>query len=45
MNNTDAIYTQFALCREMLETADVIRRFEPDAGKVASKMRALTKPL
>ena len=29
MNRTDEKYTKFALCKEMLETADVIRNFDP----------------
>ncbi|MBT3279028.1 MAG: sugar isomerase [Phycisphaerales bacterium] len=29
MNRTEDKYTQFALCKEMLETADVIRNFDP----------------
>ena len=33
MNREDAKYTKFALCKEMLETADVVRRFDPDAGE------------
>lgn len=32
MNNQDDRYSKFALCREMLETTDVVRRFDPDAG-------------
>jgi len=32
MNNTDSKYTQFSLCREMLETPDVIKNFNPDAA-------------
>ncbi|HSM06514.1 MAG TPA: hypothetical protein VK858_17965 [Longimicrobiales bacterium] len=29
MNDTDARYTRFALCREMMDTVDVIDRFDP----------------
>ena len=29
MNATDARYTQFALCREMMDTVRVIDRFDP----------------
>lgn len=29
MNKTDEKYTRYALCREMLETPDVMRRFDP----------------
>lgn len=32
MNPKDTKYTQFALVREMLETADVIARFDPDVA-------------
>lgn len=30
MNLKDSKYTQFALCREMMEIVDVVRRFDPD---------------
>lgn len=32
MNSNDEKYTRFALCREMLETADVMRHFNPAAA-------------
>ena len=32
MNTSEEKYTQFALCREMLETPDVMRRFKPEAA-------------
>ena len=31
MNNTETKYTQFALAREMLQTADVVRNFDVKA--------------
>ncbi|MCG8452986.1 MAG: SIS domain-containing protein [Spirochaetales bacterium] len=31
MNNTDAKYTRFALCKEMLETPDVMRNFNAES--------------
>lgn len=33
MKREDAKYVKFALCREMLETAEIIRGFDPDAGE------------
>lgn len=33
MNSNDEKYTRFALCREMLETPDVIRNFDPCSVK------------
>jgi glutamine---fructose-6-phosphate transaminase (isomerizing) len=33
MNSNNEKYTQFALCREMLETPGVIRNFNPDSTK------------
>ncbi|MHC4887144.1 MAG: SIS domain-containing protein [Planctomycetota bacterium] len=33
MNLNDEKYSKFALCKEMLETAEVVRTFTPDAGK------------
>jgi glucosamine--fructose-6-phosphate aminotransferase (isomerizing) len=33
MNNTELKYTKYALVKEMLETADVIRKFNPSAVK------------
>jgi len=41
MNNTDAKYTQYALSREMLETAEVIRKFDP--SRVAAIADKITK--
>ncbi len=36
MNTQDQKYTKFALSREMMETADVIRNFDPArTGKIA----------
>lgn len=33
MNLTDPKYTKFSLCKEMLETAKVVRAFDPAVGK------------
>lgn len=33
MNRTEKKYTQYALAREMLETVDVVARFNPDAAQ------------
>ena len=40
MNMNEEKYTQFALCREMLETPDIMRRFNPEA---AAPLAALLK--
>jgi glutamine---fructose-6-phosphate transaminase (isomerizing) len=32
MNSSDSRYTQFALCREMMETVEVIRNFDADGA-------------
>jgi len=37
MNKTDVKYTQFELTKEMLETADVVRNFNPLVGEEISK--------
>lgn len=34
MNKTDAKYQGFALCKEMLETPDVVRNFNPDRSEL-----------
>ncbi|MBT8336786.1 MAG: sugar isomerase [Gemmatimonadetes bacterium] len=36
MNGTDARYTRFALCREMLDTVGVVDRFDPTATAEAA---------
>jgi glutamine---fructose-6-phosphate transaminase (isomerizing) len=46
MNLTDSNYSKYALVREMMETVDIVKRFEPDqtadvAGKIASVGRLL----
>ena len=33
MNNQDSKYNKFALVREMLETSEVIRKFDPDCSR------------
>lgn len=38
MNNKDEKYTRFALCREMLETPEVMRRFNPAAASPLSSL-------
>ena len=38
MNLTDPKYSQYALCREMLQTADVARKFDPQAGAPFAEM-------
>ncbi|HSM04530.1 MAG TPA: hypothetical protein VK858_07900, partial [Longimicrobiales bacterium] len=45
MNATDARYTQFALCREMMDTVRVIDRFDPapyaEAGEAIARVGRL----
>ena len=44
MNKTDAKYTQFALCREMLETTDIVKNFKLEgADAVASAIKSTGK--
>lgn len=44
MNSTDEKYTKFALCREMMETIDVVRNFDPtQTVGVAEKIRVAGK--
>jgi glucosamine--fructose-6-phosphate aminotransferase (isomerizing) len=38
MNNIDEKYTRFALCREMLETSQVMSRFKPDAASALADL-------
>ncbi len=45
MNKTDNKYTQFALCREMLETPEVIRQFQPEASRQLAELVDKSKPL
>ena len=41
MNNKDSKYSKFALVREMLETSDVVRKFEPGCSKgMAAKSKS-----
>ncbi|MCK5736801.1 MAG: sugar isomerase, partial [Spirochaetaceae bacterium] len=38
MNMNEEKYTRFALCREMLETPDVMRRFNPNTVAPLAKL-------
>jgi glucosamine--fructose-6-phosphate aminotransferase (isomerizing) len=39
MNLQDEKYNQYALCKEMLETAEVVKKFDPSVGKVADAVK------